>query len=119
MRSQPPLRNDCPSRYWPVRAASVEPSAAVIIAYSTFANIFSQLRTGHLQNGLNHEHLRCSHVHDSVRLNEAMQAHLKENPGDGFGLLIDHSLHAKGWGKTCACGIDFDFLAVDPSPARN
>lgn len=41
-------------------------------------------------------------VRDDGALIETMQAHLKENPGHGFGLLFDQSLHAKGWGKTRA-----------------
>ena len=41
-------------------------------------------------------------VRDDSALIEAMQAHLKVNPGHGFGLLFDQSLHGKGWGKTRA-----------------
>lgn len=39
---------------------------------------------------------------DDSALIEAMHAHLKENPGHGFGLLFGQSLQAKGWGKTRA-----------------
>ena len=41
-------------------------------------------------------------VRDDGALIEAMQEHVKVNPGHGFGLLFDQSLRAKGWGKTRA-----------------
>lgn len=39
-------------------------------------------------------------VRDDGPLIEAMQSHLKENPGYGFGLLFDEALRPSGWGKT-------------------
>jgi putative transposase len=33
---------------------------------------------------------------------EAIEAHLKVNPGQGFGLLLDGALRPRGWGKTRA-----------------
>src|SRR5215469_3654568 len=39
---------------------------------------------------------------DDSALIDTMQAHVTENPGHGFGLLFNQSLHAKGWGKTRA-----------------
>ena len=41
-------------------------------------------------------------LRDDGALIDAMQAHVKDNPGHGFGLLFDQSLQAKGWGKTRA-----------------
>ena len=37
---------------------------------------------------------------DDGPLIEAMQAHLKDNPGHGFGLLFGAALRPRGWGKT-------------------
>lgn len=42
------------------------------------------------------------HPRDDTQLIEAMEAHLKDNPGHGFGLLMDCALRAQGWGKTHA-----------------
>lgn len=39
-------------------------------------------------------------IRDDGPLIEAMQAHLKVNPGYGFGLLFDEALQPCGWGKT-------------------
>lgn len=41
-------------------------------------------------------------VRDDGPLIAAVEAHLKENPDHGFGLLFDEALHPKGWGKTRA-----------------
>lgn len=43
-----------------------------------------------------------SRPRDDSALIEAMQTHLQENPGHGFGLLFDQALQPKGWGKTRA-----------------
>ncbi|HEY0199503.1 MAG TPA: hypothetical protein VGC19_13370 [Rhodanobacter sp.] len=37
---------------------------------------------------------------DDRALIEAVQVHLKDNPGHGFGLLFDQALIPKGFGKT-------------------
>lgn len=37
---------------------------------------------------------------DDSALIEAIKAHLKDNPGYGFGLLFDEALQPKGFGKT-------------------
>ena len=37
---------------------------------------------------------------DDTPLIDAMQTHIKDNPGHGFGLLFDQTLRPKGWGKT-------------------
>lgn len=37
---------------------------------------------------------------DDGPLIDAMQAHLKDNPGYGFGLLFGEALKPRGWGKT-------------------
>jgi len=37
---------------------------------------------------------------DDAPLIDAMQTHIKDNPGHGFGLLFDQALQPKGWGKT-------------------
>lgn len=39
-------------------------------------------------------------VRDDGALIDAMQAHLKDNPGYGFGLLFGEALRPRGWGKT-------------------
>lgn len=39
-------------------------------------------------------------VRDDGPVIEAMQMHLKDNPGYGFGLLFDEVLQPRGWGKT-------------------
>jgi putative transposase len=39
---------------------------------------------------------------DDGPLIEAMEMHLKDNPGHGFGLLMDCALRPQGWGKTRA-----------------
>jgi len=39
---------------------------------------------------------------DDGALIAAMEAHLKDNPGHGFGLLMDYALRPLGWGKTRA-----------------
>jgi putative transposase len=39
-------------------------------------------------------------VRDDGALIDAMQAHLKDNPGYGFGLLFGEALKPRGWGKT-------------------
>lgn len=36
---------------------------------------------------------------DNTPLIEAVEAHLKDNPGHGFGLLFDQALQPKGFGK--------------------
>lgn len=41
-----------------------------------------------------------SRMRDDGPLIEAMQAHLKNNPGYGFGLLYLEALKPRGWGKT-------------------
>lgn len=38
-------------------------------------------------------------MRDDSPLIEAMQAHLKDNPGYGFGLLYLETLKPRGWGK--------------------
>jgi len=37
---------------------------------------------------------------DDTALIEAIEAHLKDNPGYGFGLLFDEALQPRGFGKT-------------------
>lgn len=37
---------------------------------------------------------------DDSALIEAIEVHLKDNPGYGFGLLFDEALQPKGFGKT-------------------
>lgn len=39
-------------------------------------------------------------IRDDGPLIEAMQIHLKDNPGYGFGLLFNEALRPRGWGKT-------------------
>ena len=39
---------------------------------------------------------------DDTALIDAMQGHIKDNPGHDFGLLCDQALRARGWGKTRA-----------------
>ncbi len=39
---------------------------------------------------------------DDGPLIAAIEAHLKDNPGHGFDLLMDWALRPQGWGKTCA-----------------
>ncbi|MBO9741389.1 IS3 family transposase, partial [Xanthomonas axonopodis pv. begoniae] len=39
---------------------------------------------------------------DDGPLIAAIEAHLKDNPGHGFGLLMDWALRPQGWGKTRA-----------------
>ena len=41
-------------------------------------------------------------LRDDSALIDAMQGHIKDNPGHGFGLLCDQALRACGWGKTRA-----------------
>ena len=41
-------------------------------------------------------------VRDDRALIEAMQAHIQDNPGHGFGSLLDQALRPRGWGKTRA-----------------
>lgn len=41
-------------------------------------------------------------VRDDGPLIATIEAHLKENPGHGFGLLFDQALQPQGWGKTRA-----------------
>lgn len=41
-------------------------------------------------------------VRDDAPLIAAIEAHLKDNPGHGFGLLFDGALRPLGWGKTRA-----------------
>lgn len=41
-------------------------------------------------------------VRDDSPLIAAIEAHLKDNPGHGFGLLFDTALRPGGWGKTRA-----------------
>lgn len=41
-------------------------------------------------------------VRDDEPLIAAIEAHLKDNPGHGFGLLLDGALRPLGWGKTRA-----------------
>ena len=41
-------------------------------------------------------------VRDDSPLIAAIEAHLQDNPGHGFGLLFDSVLRLQGWGKTRA-----------------
>ena len=45
---------------------------------------------------------RCyrQRMRDDGPLIEAMQVHLRDNPGHGFGLLFAQALRPRGWGKT-------------------
>ncbi len=44
----------------------------------------------------------CPRVRDDGPLIALIEAHVKDNPGHGFGLLFDCALRSQGWGKTRA-----------------
>ena len=47
----------------------------------------------------------CPRVRDDGPLIGLIEAHVKDNPGHGFGLLFDCALRSQGWGKTRACRV--------------